>query len=246
MSIYSSPALYDQQYLRYRDDIPHYLRLAADYGSPILELGAGTGRLTIALAKAGYEVLGVESSPEMLDHGRENIAAEGVAEQARLLPGDMRSLRLAERFPLVIAGFNTLMHLYTLDDQDAALSVVVRHLAPGAAFAFDLFLPNFGEQGVLRREAEWAEVGGEQSELLLVQEHDRLSQTISSRYLLDSVGEDGLVRRQTATLRQRYYTRFEIQRALRQAGFSTIMLLGGFDGRPFGDDSRHLVGVARV
>ena len=245
MSIYRSPDIYDAQYQRYRDDIPHYLRLAADNGGPILELGAGTGRLSVALAKAGFEVVGIEASAEMLERGRENALSEGVSESLRLESGDMRELDLGERFPLVIAAFNTLMHLYNLDDQDRALARIREHLSPGGAFAFDLYVPDFGQIGVLRRESEWSEVGGERSELLLVQEHDAASQTIESRYLLDTVGDDGTLRRRTATLRQRYYNRFEIERALRQAGLLRLKLSGDFDGRPYDARSRFMVGVAR-
>jgi SAM-dependent methyltransferase len=244
--IYASPQLYDDQYLRYRDDIPHYQRLAHDLGDPVLELGAGTGRLSVALGTAGYRVVGVERSPEMLEHGNLRVEAEEVGGRVRLQRGDMRSLRLGETFPLIVAAFNTLMHLYTLTDQDEALAAVVAHLAPGGTFAFDLFLPEFGPQGLLRREAEWDHVGGEHSELFLVQEHDRAAQTILSRYYLDTTDADGLLRRRTAILRQRYYTRFEIERALRQAGFSRISLYGDFDRRPLRDGSPRIVGLARL
>lgn len=246
MSIYDSPDIYDQQYLRYRDDIPHYLRLAADLGGPILELGAGTGRVSVALARAGHEVTGIEASSEMLSRGRQTVAIEGVTETVRLEFGDMREFDLGHRFPLIIAAFNTLMHLYTLDDQDRALARVRDHLQPDGVFAFDLYLPDFGSMGVLRSETEWNGVGGERSELFLVQEHDVLSQTVTSRYLLDTVGEDGLLRRRTASLHQRYYTRFEVERAVRHAGFSRLKLAGGFDGRPLSAHSRFMVGVARV
>lgn len=245
MSIYSSPDLYDQQYRSYRDDIPHYLRLAADSGGPILELGAGSGRLSIALAKAGHNVVGIEAAAEMLERGRKNVAAEGMTDRVQLIAGDMREFELGRRFPLIVAAFNTLMHLYTLDDQDQALGRVHEHLDPGGAFAFDLYAPQFGQQGVVRREGEWGEVGGEQTELLLVQDHDSASQTIVSRYLLDTVGDDGLLRRRTATLRQRYYTRFEIERALRSAGLTRTRFFGDFDGRPLAADSRFVVGVTR-
>ncbi|MEX2540206.1 MAG: class I SAM-dependent methyltransferase [Trueperaceae bacterium] len=244
--IYDEPDLYDEQYLRYRDDIPFYQRLAVDVGEPVLELGAGSGRLSVELGRAGHRVVGVELSPRMLEQGRARVEAERLDERVRLLAGDMRKLRLEERFPLIVAAFNTLMHLYTPADQDAALATVATLLAPGGTFAFDLFLPEFGPQGLLRREAEWENVGGARSELFLVQEHDRVAQTITSRYYLDSSGADGLLRRRTTTLHQRYYTRFEIERALRQAGFSRISLSGDFDRRPVTADSPRLVGLARL
>ncbi len=65
--LYDLPELYDEQYPSYRDDLGFYLRLAEDHGGPLLELGAGTGRVTRALAKAGHEVVAVELSEAMLE-----------------------------------------------------------------------------------------------------------------------------------------------------------------------------------
>lgn len=244
--IYQAPEIYDEQYLAYRDDVPHYQRLAHDSGGPVLELGAGTGRLSVALAAAGHRVVGVEQSSAMLERGRAHAESEGVADRVNLQQGDMRRLELNEKFPLIIAAFNTLMHLYTLPDQDAALTAAASHLAPGGTFAFDLFQPRFGPQGVVRREAEWGHVGGEHAELFLVQNHDPLAQIVESRYLLDLTGSDGVVRRRSTSLRQRYYHRFEIERALRQAGFRRVRLYGDFERTPLSDGSRHIVGIARL
>lgn len=244
--LYELPDLYDAQYLRYRDDVPHYLRLAQDTGGPVLELGAGSGRLTLALARAGFEVTGVDTSEQMLARAREAIEEGGVEESVRLVPEDMRTLDLERTYPLAIAPFNTLMHLFTVKDQDAALAAIAGHLAPGGRFAFDLFTPRFGHLGVLRREAEWADVGGEQSELFVLQEHDAAAQVIVSRYYLDRVAPEGGLTRRTAILRQRYFTRFELERALRSAGFARLSLYGDFAGRPFGAESRHMVGIASL
>src|SRR5690606_14485060 len=150
-----APDLYDAHYLAYRDDVPFYTRLAADAGGPVLQPGAGTGRVTEALARArhhgvagdaspavparaeerpalaraGHHVVAVDASPAMLARAEERLAAAGVKDDVRLLEADMRALDLGERFPLVVAPFNVLMHAYTLDDQDSTLSSVVRHLA---------------------------------------------------------------------------------------------------------------------
>lgn len=126
--IYDDAAdLYDLQYAAYRDDVPHYLRLADDLGGPILELGAGTGRLTEALARAGHEVVAVDVAPAMLARARARVTAPNV----RFVEADMRALDLGQQFALVIAPFNTLMHAYTLSDQDSTLAGVHRHLAQG-------------------------------------------------------------------------------------------------------------------
>lgn len=242
--IYELPDLYDQQYRHYRDDFHHYRRLAEDYGSPVLELGAGTGRLTLALAGSGHQVVAVESQREMIDAARRRINEEGLSERVELVHADMRGYELERRFPLVVAPFNTLMHLYTLDDQDQALRGVRRHLRQGGAFACDLFVPRFEQLDVLRRVPEWRQVGGEDGELFVVQEHDPVRQLIVSNYRLDLLASDGTVRRLRATLRQRYFTRFELERALRQAGFGRIRTFGDFERGPFTAESTRLVIIA--
>lgn len=234
-------ALYDLQYAAYRDDVPFYVRLADDQGGPVLELGAGTGRVTEALLRAGHEVVAVDASASMLARARERLAGAG---GLTLLEGDMRSLSLGRRFPLVLAPFNTLMHAYTLDDQDRALSVVNEHLEEGGLFALDLYQPRFGPMGVVRREEEWAELG-EGLDLFLVQHHDEERQLLTSHYFLDERTGEGEVRRRTAKLTQRYYHRFELERALRTAGLGRVQLFGGFDRRRYDATSPVMVALAR-
>ncbi|CAN5809364.1 class I SAM-dependent methyltransferase [soil metagenome] len=251
--IYNAPDLYDAQYAHYRDDLAFYTRLADDYGgsgieNQVLELGAGTGRVTAALARAGHEVVAVDLSGAMLARAEMRLKEAGLLERVTLVQADMRTVKLDRNFPLVIAPFNTLMHLYTLADQDAALAAVKRHLAPRGAFALDLynvFEPNLGATDVVRREPEWREVGGANADLFLVQHHDRDEQVLESRYYLDTVGDDGGLTRQTAVLKQRYYTRFELERALSQAGFTHLQIYGSFDKRRYNHDAPHLVVVAR-
>ena len=235
--------LYDLQYRHYRDDLPFYTRLADDYGGPVLELGAGTARVAAALARAGHEVVALEPSLEMTARGQARLEAEGLT-TVFYHRGDMRSARLERHFPLVIAPFNTLMHAYTLSDQDATLQTVRAHLGPGGHFAFDLYTPNFGALDVLRLEPEWGHVGGKGSELFLLQTHDPDAQFLTSHYFLDTVGADGVLRRQRGTLTQRYFHRFELERALYQNGFTQIQIYGDFGRSRYHARSPHLVCVA--
>lgn len=243
--IYNLPDLYDEQYRHYRDDFSFYVSLANDYGSPVLELGAGTARVSIALAKAGHAVTGIELSGAMVEKGKERIAGENLASLINLQQGDMRNVQLSQKFPVVIAPFNTLMHVYTMQDQDATLETVKRHLEPGGVFAFDLYNPNFANLNVLKREAEWEHVGGAKAELFVYQSVDTDSQVLESRYYLDTVQQDGTLTRQTSILKQRYYTRFEIERMLKQHGFQNVQIYGGFDKRRYGTKENVMVVVAR-
>ncbi len=239
--------LYDLQYAHYRDDLSFYTRLADDYGSPVLELGAGSARVSAALARAEHEVVAIELSGKMIGRGQARLVEAGLQENVTYRQGDMREVRLEQRFPLVIAPFNTLMHAYTLADQNATLQTVKEHLEPGGRFAFDLYNPNgenFGEFGVMRLEPEWSSVGGEHGDLFLLQHHDPDAQLITSHYYLDWVDEQGVLRRQKSTLTQRYYTRFELERMLYHVGFTHVQLYGGFGKSRYSAAAPHLIGLA--
>jgi SAM-dependent methyltransferase len=242
--IYARPELYAAQYQYYRDDLHFYQRLAEDYGAPVLELGAGTARVSLALARAGVAVVGLELSYEMLDYAQREVERAGL-KCVKLHHGDMRSFELEKRFPLIIAPFNALMHLYTLSDQDAALACIRNHLEPGGAFAFDLYIPNFSGLDQLKRVPEWEHVGDAHSELFIYQTHDPVRQIITSHYYLDTVNAIGQLSRQKSTLIQRYYTRFELERFLSTAGFNTLQLFGSFDREPLSLAATHLVVIAR-
>jgi SAM-dependent methyltransferase len=141
---YKDPLLYDHEYQRRRDDLRYYRALAAEVGGPILELGCGTGRLTIPLARDGFEVVGVDLSADMLARLGERLASAGAAarERVQLRQGDFRDLRVDRTFPLVLCPFNTFMHLYSRQDVERFLATVKAHLAPGGLFAFDVMHPD--------------------------------------------------------------------------------------------------------
>jgi SAM-dependent methyltransferase len=153
---YQDAVLYDHEYKRRRDDLRWYQKLAADeLGAPrpkpkkppsILELGCGSGRTLLPLARDGYRVVGVDAAPRMLARCRERVEKAGkeVAARVELHEGDFRALALGERFPLVICPFNAFMHLYQREDVERFLAVVHAHLAPGGLFAFDVLNPHLG------------------------------------------------------------------------------------------------------
>lgn len=234
--------LYERQYATYRDDIAFYARLAERVGANrVLELGAGTGRVTVALARRGLHMTGLEWSANMLERGRQHAEREGVP--VEWLAGDMREFNLGRTWPLVIAPFNALMHLYTLEDQDRTLEHVRRHLEPGGVFAFDLYQPRFGPEGVLRHEGETFLEDGERTDVLLHQRVDRIAQVVTTTYFVDRITPNHHLTREVLELRQRYFTRFEIERWFRAHGFR-LELHGDFQAGRLEADSTHFVGIA--
>lgn len=141
---YADPQYYDKAYARRTGDTAYYAALARGTGGPVLEYGVGNGRVALAIASQGIEVVGVDTSAAMLTDLRAKLsAASGAASfgKVTLIEGDMRSLRLKQRFPLVIAPFNTVLHLYTRPEVEAFLEGVKSHLGPGGRFVFDFSLP---------------------------------------------------------------------------------------------------------
>ncbi len=236
-------ALYQLQYANYRDDIAFYARLAERLNATrILELGAGSGRVSIALARRGFEVTGLELSPKMLEIGRELAASQGV--KVDFVLGDARDFKLEAQFPLVIAPFNALMHLYTVSDQDKALDCIKAHLKPGGVFAFDVYVPNFGLEGVLRHEGEtFFAPDGTRTDVFLLQRIDKMAQIVTTTYYVDTISSEQNLSRNVIKLTQRYFTRFELQRWL--ADFR-LEISGDFEGARFDDSSKHFVVVAKT
>lgn len=142
-SHYRDAHYYDHAYARYKPDLAFYVGLATESGGPVLELGAGTGRVSRAIAREGVDVVAIDKMPSMVERAVARLAKEPrrVRDRIQLLTGDLRETRLDARFELIIAPFNVFQHLYTREDVERALDTVTRHLAPEGRFAFDVLLP---------------------------------------------------------------------------------------------------------
>jgi SAM-dependent methyltransferase len=121
-------------------DIPFYVEEARRAAGPVLELACGTGRLTIPIAQAGVEIVGLDLTPSMLDHARDKARQAGV--QISWVEGDCRTFDLARKFSLIFIGFNSMQHLHDHASLAALFANVRKHLAPGGRFIFDVFNPS--------------------------------------------------------------------------------------------------------
>src|SRR6059058_639609 len=113
--------LYDPWSTAVVEDISFYVEEALASGGPVVELGVGTGRIAIPTAAAGVHVIGVDSSPGMLEVCAEQARQAGVAERVDLRLGDLRRPPVDERVALVTCPFRAYLHLPTDEDRLEAL-----------------------------------------------------------------------------------------------------------------------------
>ncbi|MHA1944002.1 MAG: class I SAM-dependent DNA methyltransferase [Candidatus Thorarchaeota archaeon] len=123
-----------------RTDETLYLELAKRFGSPILELACGTGRITFMLAQAGHEITGIELSSEMLEIAQEKLRQlpENVQSRVSLNHGDITKFQFDKKFAMVIIPWS-FKFLLTTDDQLACLRKVREHLTDDGVFILDLY-----------------------------------------------------------------------------------------------------------
>lgn len=122
--------------------VEFYRRQAKLAGSTVLELACGSGRISIPLAKDGFDVTGLDASAPMLDLARIKSSAAQV--QAVWVLGDMRNFDLGRQFGLIFVASNSFSHLYSQVDVEGCLASVRRHLPPSGRFVMDVFNPALG------------------------------------------------------------------------------------------------------
>ena len=237
---------YDLDLEGYEDDVALYRLLAEQATDGVLELGCGTGRVALALAADGYEVVGVDISEAMLEiaRGRAGSAA------ASWVHGDLRTLDLDREFLLVLVPLGGLQHMEELDDLVAALASIGRHLAPGGLAVVDVEAPlpeDFtpGPQPLIEHwTREWRAHPDASpaivSKLVNVEAHPAQARRAVTWHF-DIQGPEAPLRRVTAQFDLRTITRGELELAGRLAGLELSAAWGDYDMTPYDDGAERLV-----
>ena len=231
MSSYDTIArLYDPWSRSVTEDVAFYLEEARKVDPPVVELAVGTGRIAVPIAADGIRVIGVDSSPGMLEVCRERADEAGVGELVDLRLGDLRHPPVVENVALVLCPFRSYLHLQNDEERLEALGAARALLADGGRLIFDVFAP--GDDDIAETHGRWL-----QRELGIF---ERADWDTAKRTLTLSVrGPDS-----EATMELAWLSAEEWRALIEQAGFEVEAVYGWFDRRPFrgGED---MVWIAR-
>jgi SAM-dependent methyltransferase len=242
--------LYDLDYEGFTADLPMYEGFARRCELPVLELGVGTGRVALHLARAGFPVWGIDSSPAMLERARSK-AEEAIAERLHLVHADMRDFDLAQQFDLAICPANSFAHLLTTEDQLPCLGCVRKHLAEGALFVLHLRALTATDWTAPRSPAtlEWSRTdpdSGDTVTKLASLRLDGARQTLHQTHVYDRIAPAGsLIERRVAEFELRLVGRYEMEHLLERSGLELAHLYGDYDLGPYAADSEDMIVVAR-
>ena len=240
--------LFDAQYADFTEDLPLWLALAERHGSPLIELGCGTGRVLLNLARAGHEAYGLDANPAMLARAASRLDTQ-LAGRVTLGAVDLRDFSLPKRFRLALAPLNVLAELSELHLLQA-LSAIKRHLKPKGVLAMDLPNPS---QSMLdpADEDEPLDIfvepeSGNPIQVSAQQRDLPGNEAIAVSWYYDELLPDGVVSRHQFDAT--YYLRAPetIQRLLVKSGYADVSLFGDYEFGAYGESSKRMILVAVV
>ncbi len=260
--IYKRPEDYDLEHEGNTEDIDFFVRLAGRLRPKrVLELACGSGRVTLPLAeegaRKGYDVVGLELAPEMLEEARRRYgeAPAETRQRLTLVEGDMRTWRSEDPFDLILTPCSSMCHLLNLDDQIAAWRQAFDNLQPGGRFVVDVSMPNL---------AAYADSFTTPPRALLEMDRDktdpetreRMIRVKTTRYLAheqrakilyvyDRFAGESNPERFVSDFESHVYFPREMQLLYLHTGFEIESLYGDYRGHPLGPASRQLIAIGR-
>jgi SAM-dependent methyltransferase len=225
-----------ERFERASTEIDQILALAAVKSGRALDMGCGPGRHAVALAKAGFEVTGVDLSSFLLAKAKDHATASGA--DVEWVREDMVSFVRPERYDLIVNLFTSFGYFKLQVEETQALRNMVDSLTEGGCIVMDLM----GKEALAERMQLDRQPTEERRDALLIQRIDVLDDWGRAR------SEWILVRGSTAErfhFEHVLYSGQELRERLNWAGLSEVFLYGDFDGRPYGPGAKRLIAVGR-
>lgn len=236
--------IYDLIHVDLTDDIKFYVEEALFSNGEILEIGCGTGRVTIPIAQTGANVTAVDISEAMLKTLSSKIYPNNI--NLKPIKMDMRYLSLPNRFDLIIIPFHGFQSLIQYEDQSACLESLRNHLARDGTLIIDLFIPDMNMLEQEQNKVYFIK------NILLPDDNrsitlwhssrfDIPNQIISTKLFID-INENGrMIESQVKDFSLRYIHRYEAEYLFKNSGFKLKNLFGDFDRNNFGPNSEEMI-----
>ncbi len=241
---YSDPLSYDAENDTFEPDGSFYLTLAQRIGGEALEIGCGTGRITIPLAEKGIQITGLDMVPGML--ARAKSKSQHVSIQ--WIEGDARTFNLGKQFRFIFGAGVPFQHLLERPDQEAMLARVSEHLAPDGRFVMSTIFPQPDRLQNQDTEQPWFSFVNEQGQEVTVTGTDhynpltQIKTETAYRRWHDAQGNEHLHK---APLTLRYFHPQEMEALLHYNGFEITERYGDSDFSPLTSESSHMLYVCR-
>lgn len=234
--------LYDYFQSGIKGDVDFYLNYFRNYKGKILEIGAGTGRITIPLLKSGLDIIALDIAPKMLEILKKKVKKENIS--VKTICADMRGFKLKDKFDAIIITFRTFQHMYTVKDQIRALINVKKHLKPNGILIFDVYNPSL--KYIQAGDWQWQRDGTVQPagakrkfQVEYRNRYDMSEQMMYQEFRFTFPNGNQKI----APLKMRFFFRFEIEHLLHLVDLEIKNLYGDFKKNKFENTSPEMIWV---
>ncbi|MEK7434612.1 MAG: class I SAM-dependent methyltransferase [Cyanobacteriota bacterium] len=247
-------ALYDALYLGLKGEKEFYVSESLKIGGNILELGCGTGRITIPIAQSGLDIVGIDNSEGLLKEANEKVSKiKNLPGNVEFLYGDMRDFSLEKKFDLIIIPYRAFLHLHTPEDQKKTLRNIHNHLNENGKLIMNMFFPridvidsSINTLGNAIKQVKTLENNGKKTIFYDSRTYSSYTQLIHQYFIAEELDENGIVTsKQYFPLTLRWVTKFEMEHLFELCNFKIENLYGWFDKRNLSDESEEMIWVVK-
>lgn len=238
--------IYDQVYSDVFEDIYFYKNLASQTNNKILEIGCGTGRITIPIAQDNNSIIGIDISESMIEVLKNKIKHSSL--DISCLKMNMKNITMQEKFSLVMIPFNGFQSMLNIEDQYECLSSIRDHMESDSNLVLDMFPPSLNMFD--QNHQTWYQVkeiiSTNPSKSIMVKHSSKYmleSQLIHTKLMIEEIINCEIVKTVYKDFSLRYTNRYESEYLFKHAGFKIENLYGNFNLDKFNEDSDKMIWI---
>lgn len=250
--------IYDIEHIDYTEDVRFFVRESKKARPPVLELGCGTGRVLLEVARAGVPIWGLDSCPAMLERCQQRLddMPSEIQQQVHLVQGSMTDFSLDQKFGLIYLPFREFMHLMTVAAQIEALDCMFSHLRPDGRLIINMYDIDLAclrdgpdmDPGIFRQKHhDFTDPETHRNVLVsATSTYDAIPQILYEERIYETLDEQGrVVDKRYVFLSQRWYYRWEMHHLLERVGFKVVALYSNFRKEAYKELGSDMIWVAR-